>query len=46
MALATPIPARLIHMDGTNIEQQGMVQVRANRVYSLESGLPPLKKDR
>lgn len=46
MALETPIPARMLHMEGTNIEESGMAEVRENRKYAVESGLPALKKDR
>ena len=40
------IPARMMSMDGTIIEQEGMEAIRANRAINVESGLPPMDKDR
>jgi len=44
--LATPIPVRMLTMDGTSIDADGMLEVRANRSVNVESGLPPIGKDR
>ena len=40
------IPARMLCMDGTLIEEAGMVEIRANRQVNVESGLPAVGKDR
>lgn len=44
--LTTPIPARLLRMEGTRIDPSGLKDVRANRAVNVESGLPALDKDR
>jgi len=40
------IPGTTISMDGTNIQESGMLDIRANRVYNIAQGLPPMDKDR
>ena len=40
------IPARLVGMDGTEIERAGMVDVRGNRAINVNAGLPPMARDR
>jgi len=40
------IPARLVRMEGTSVDTRGMDGVRENRAANVESGLPPLAKDR
>jgi len=44
--LTTPIPARMLTMDGTSIEKEGFEAVLRNRAVNIESGLPPMDKDR
>lgn len=44
--LDTPIPARMLVMEGTSIDAAGIIRVRENRANNLECGLPPVPKDR
>lgn len=40
------IPARMLAMDGTQIEREGMGSIRANRAVNVNVGLPPMDQDR
>jgi hypothetical protein len=40
------IPARMLAMDGTRIDQSGLADVQVNRAVNVGRGLPPLKVDR
>lgn len=40
------IPARMLGMDGTQVESAGMGVIRANRAVNVNAGLPPMDKDR
>ena len=40
------IPARMLKMDGTLIEKEGMGTIRVNRAINVEAGIPPMDKDR
>lgn len=40
------IPARMLKMDGTQIEAGGYGAIQANREVNLKAGLPPMAKDK